>query len=177
MRACTASNAPVSLEEVLASREARATRQKRALGIGFGAVVSFTVNMPGAIKDTQEARAIFLAGLDALQCIAERKRIGLEFLSELYPATGPEALLCLALTPLEAKELTTMVESAHALGRLFDMDVLDMEGAPVSRRTLGLPPRTCLVCESEAVLCARSRRHSLDEVLAVIQKMVAAYDP
>lgn len=170
-----ASNVPVPLEAVLASREARAARQREALAAGRGAVVSFTVNMPGPVKDTTEARTVFRAGLAALRLAAGKESLALELVSELYPETGPEALFRLEATPLEAKRLTTGIETAHALGRLFDMDVPDANGVPVSRRALALPPRACLLCGNDAAVCARGRAHALDDILAAIREMVAAY--
>jgi holo-ACP synthase/triphosphoribosyl-dephospho-CoA synthase len=58
----------------------------------------------------------------------------------------------------------TALEECHPLGRLFDIDVIAEDGDKVSRSTIGLPERACLVCGKTGAGCARSRAHPLDEV-------------
>ena len=45
-------------------------------------------------------------------------------------------------------------------------------GAGLSRRSLGKPPRTCLLCNRPAHECGRSRRHPLPELLKAIRQIV-----
>lgn len=52
--------------------------------------------------------------------------------------TGPEAFYVLDAEPLTIKKLTTLVEDASPLGRLFDMDVLRPDGKKVDREELHL---------------------------------------
>lgn len=170
-----ASNAPVSLEAVLANREARVARQRQAMAAGRGTVVSFTVNMPGPIKDSDEARVIFRAGQDALAKGARMRGYALECLSMIFLPTGPEALAGVGASPLHVKRLTLAIEAEHPLGRFFDLDVLDGDGVSVSRSELGLPPRTCFVCGEGAAVCARSRAHNAEELSAVIREAIAGY--
>lgn len=51
-----ASNAPVSLEQVMTSKEQRARRQQAWLFQSDHTVVSVTLVWPGAVKDTGLAR-------------------------------------------------------------------------------------------------------------------------
>ncbi|MDL2210081.1 citrate lyase holo-[acyl-carrier protein] synthase [Desulfovibrio sp. OttesenSCG-928-O18] len=171
----TASNHVVSLEEVLVNREARVVRQRGMLDRGNGAIISFTVNMPGPVKDTADARVIFRAGLDALAAATRDAGFAVGEQRELYLPTGPEALLGFAAEAMAVKRMAVAVENTHPLGRLFDMDVLDASGASISRAALGAPMRTCLVCGGKAAVCGRSRAHAMDELLAAIRKQVAAY--
>ena len=90
-----------------------------------------------------------------------------------YP-TGTEGFWLVNKDPLEVKKQTCKLEEKHPLGRLFYMDVLNAQGASVSRRDLGLPPRRCLICGEEAAVCARSRAHAMEDLLAVIRQTVAA---
>lgn len=171
----TATNRAVTLEEVLGNREARVARQREMLARGNGAVISFTVNMPGPVKDTADARAIFRAGLAALDVTVPGAGLIVAERREWYPPTGPEALLGFSAKPLDVKRMALAVEDSHPLGRLFDMDVLDASGAFISRGDLGAPMRACLVCGNKAAACGRSRAHPMDELLESIRKLVAAY--
>lgn len=68
--------------------------------------------------------------------------------------TGPEAFYVLDAEPLTIKKLTTLVEDASPLGRLFDMDVLRPDGKKVDREELHLEGRKCLICGRGLPRCA-----------------------
>ena len=89
--------------------------------------------------------------------------------------TGYEAYLVTPLSNEEAKRETCRIEDTHPLGRLFDLDVIDADGVPVSRELIGKAPRKCLVCDSDARYCMRNRTHSLDELSARIDEMIESY--
>lgn len=169
-----ATNHVVTLEEVLDNREARVERQRASLARG-GTVVSFTVNMPGPVKDSDDSRIAFRAGLRGLEAAAAERGFVVLEREERYLLTGPEALLRFAEQPLDVKRMTVDVEENHALGRLFDMDVLGPDGRGVSRSGLGLAGRTCLICGQPAAVCGRSRAHGVGELVAAVRGMVAGY--
>ena len=151
----------VTLEQVLGSRTRRMERQRTLLSSGIPCLVSFTLNIPGDIKQFPLAREAFLEGLELL-----RGTLGQSVLEEMItdePA-GNEALLAVDADPFETKKKTILIEIHHPLGRLFDMDVLKPDGFAVSRTELGEPQRTCLLCGGNAKVCARSKAHSLPEL-------------
>lgn len=160
----------LTAEEILQSRTERVQRQQEILKLGPPCLISFTMNIPGAIKQFSFARAAFQAGLQILQQELFGHTLNLRLTEG---TTGNEALICVDLPPQQIKRHTVALEEYHPLGRLFDIDVLDSEGVSVSRTTLGLPPRRCLLCGREAKLCVRSQAHSLEAVrLAVAQLLV-----
>ena len=61
-----ASNAPVSLEQVLTSKEQRARRQQAWLFQSDHTVVSVTLVWPGAVKDSGLARRVMAVANEAL---------------------------------------------------------------------------------------------------------------
>ena len=152
---------PALPEEILRSREARAFRQKAFLQQGCPCLISFTLNIPGAVKRFPLAQAAFQAGLCELQNIFSAEA---ELLFTSAEGTGPEAIFSCALSPLSAKKKTVLIEEFHPLGRLFDIDVLDQSGISVSRSMLGLPPRSCLLCSESGKLCRRRGGHSLSSL-------------
>ena len=89
--------------------------------------------------------------------------------------TGYEAYLITLLPLLEAKRVAVEIEDTHPLGRLFDIDVIDKQGIPVSRDRVGGQPRRCLVCDHEARYCMRMRWHTQEEIWARIRQMTDDY--
>ena len=57
-----------------------------------------------------------------------------------------------------------------ALFFILDIDVMDKDGA-VSRCELGLDARKCLICDEDAKVCARSQKHSMEELLAKVKEL------
>ena len=74
----------------------------------------------------------------------------------------------------ELKRALVNLETADPLGRLWDLDVTDPQRGALSRRGLGLPVRRCIVCDEPAHACARSRAHSLAELLRAIEVILNA---
>ena len=82
------------------------------------------MNIAGPVKDSPLIRRGFARGRQLLE--RQFLRCGIKPLKiDLSKAvTGPEAFYVLDAEPLTIKKLTTLVEDASPLGRLFDMDVL-----------------------------------------------------
>ena len=155
----------VSLGQMLDARERRAERQRRMLQAGTECLVSYTLNMPGEIKQFPLARAFFVKGLERLKKIL--LRIGADIKDEklfLDEATGSEALLAVAHSPAEVKMAACAIEESTAASRLYDLDVLDADGQKISRTQLGLPERKCIICGRPVVDCAPARVHSAEEL-------------
>lgn len=162
---------PITLEALLARREARATRQQALLKAYAAPVICLCANMPGAVKQNEAARRIVAAGAQALQSSLLAR--GYFILHEEAPeaATGPERLYCINVPPEVLKALCVEVEETHPLGRLFDLDVIGPAGQ-LSRAALGHPPRRCLVCGNPAVICAGRALHPLEEVQAAVTRIL-----
>lgn len=155
---------PVSLPEILDARECRAYRQKELLKLtGTRSIISFSMNIAGAIKHFPLGVAAFEEGTKELRSRIPAKQI-LHF-EESRKNTGPEAFFVLTEEPDAIKRITASIEESHPLGRLFDMDVIRPDGLSVSRSDLGLEPRTCLICGDNAKACARAKTHSTELVL------------
>lgn len=64
---------------------------------------------------------------------------------------------------MAAKKLAIAREEAPG-GELLDLDVMDAQGAPISRIDMGADPRPCLLCGARpAALCVRGKRHTAEE--------------
>jgi holo-ACP synthase len=174
----------VSHSEVLASREQRAARQKQLLA-GFAragasgrqsradaVLVCFTPVSPGPAKDSSRWRAVFELGCRAVEKTLARSGVPILHREERLLPTGPEGFFLLAAAPRRIKRLMVQVEEEHTAGRLFDLDVLDSRGTHLSRRDLGLPGRTCLVCDRPAACCGPLLAHPLPELLTAADRLL-----
>ena len=155
----------ITLDALLFSRERRAEYQKILLD-GYGwPLVSLTVNMPGPIKRSAMARGIFDAGVLALR---EKLAGSVRYLKTRDYPTGFEGFFVVEMDARALKTITCRIEENHPLGRLLDMDVLDVDGRILGRADIGLAARRCMVCGAPGPGCARSRAHGLDELGAAV---------
>jgi holo-ACP synthase / triphosphoribosyl-dephospho-CoA synthase len=53
------------------------------------------------------------------------------------------------------------IEENHPLGRLMDIDVINVRHQ-ISRRDLNLSPRRCFLCDEEAHVCVRAQTHAIE---------------
>lgn len=158
----------ITLEQLLASRDARVRRQQELLEAWPDAtLLCLTVIMPGPCKRSETSLRIASAAVSAIRSTFDG--ISVESLHDLE--TGYEGYFLLPQDPLSLKRTAVTIEDTHPWGRLFDIDVITPSG-PISRNAIGAPERRCLLCERPARLCMRERRHSYAELLAAIETLV-----
>ncbi|MBO6157736.1 MAG: citrate lyase holo-[acyl-carrier protein] synthase, partial [Firmicutes bacterium] len=133
-------------------------------------LISFTLNIPGAQKQFPLAKAAYNAGLETIHSVFAGYIIYEEHHESV---TGNESILVLSyISAKEAKRRAICVESAHPLGRLFDIDIINPDGLSISRSVLGFPPRRCMLCGDDAKVCARSQRHAPESLQEHIITMI-----
>lgn len=165
----------ITLEQMLMARDDRAEKQKKLIMTYSLPLISFTVNMPGPGKNTDMAGSIFTEGCSVLMSRLKDRGVLPACLEMRDLPTGMEAYVVVDLEEPALKKLTLEIEESHPLGRLWDFDVIGRKGLPVSREALGYSRRKCLICDRDAHACARSRAHSLEELLKKIQSMADEY--
>jgi len=79
-------------------------------------------------------------------------------------AAGPSSFLAVRGDGRSIKREMIALEEHSPRGRLWDVDVITVEGI-VDRQVLGIRPRACLVCSEEAHFCRKMKRHELGEVM------------
>lgn len=163
----------VSMQQMLLRREQRAQEQRAMLEeTRCAALVSFTLNIPGPVKQSPALQRAFEAGKEQLSLLFAGHILKTH---TTRAVTGSELLLALDLAPETVKSRLVQLENSHPIGRLFDMDVLDREGAPLSRTALSAPRWRCLVCGQDAKLCARSAAHSPEALQSRIASLLDGY--
>lgn len=151
-----------SLHEILASREKRAEKQNQLLTQYRKPLLCFTMNIPGPEKLNRDVKIGFFIGNRLINDRLKNIHV-LHAESHILP-TGCEAYYIVDMPAPALKHLAIDLEDTDAIGRLFDMDVFDIDGKKLDREGLGYPRRKCLICEKDAVVCGRSRAHSVIEL-------------
>jgi holo-ACP synthase len=168
--------AHVSLEQILAARDYRAACQTAALARFERPLVSMTVVMPGPVKDGPLQRSVLTEALREVHAMSSTLEWPVLSRQIRWKNTGPEAIYVVDVDAELLKAAAAELEDEHPLGRLWDLDVIAPGQRVLSRQQLGMPARRCLLCERPASECGRARRHSLQELLAVMQRIVNSYD-
>lgn len=83
----------------------------------------------------------------------------------LEGADGPACLLSVSGDAVTIKRLCIASEEKIPGGRMLDVDVMDSNGNPVGRSEIGLPPRSCFVCDEPAAVCVSRKLHPAEEIL------------
>lgn len=149
-----------SLLEILDARERRVQLQKALLQQFRKPLLCFTMNIPGPVKLDRDVSIGFHVGNWLLEDALSRTPVLHQ--ENRLAHTGCEAFYAVDMPAQDLKQLAVDLEDIDPIGRLFDMDVLDTDGTKLTREGLGYPKRKCLLCEQDAVVCARSRAHGLE---------------
>lgn len=88
--------------------------------------------------------------------------------------TGFEGYFIVDMPLADAKRTACRIEDTHPLGRLMDIDVITADG-PLSRGSIGLPERRCLLCDQPARMCMRARNHTAAQLLDKIKELLTKY--
>ena len=165
----------VSLAQMLNRREQRVAEQQALLARFARPLVQLTLVTPGPVKNTTQARFVFDQGLAALHQALCLAGYGVLARQGSDGITGPEMLMVIDAKPLCIKGIVLQIEEQHVLGRLWDVDVLDLTGSSVSRQQLGVSARRCLLCDEPAHACSRSGQHALVDLQRAIQDKVNVF--
>ncbi len=164
-------NEYITVEMMADARERRAYLQKKLLFEYKKPLVCLTMNSAGPVKRSDLIDIAFFEAKRRL--VEELPHINLYTIDE---PTGLEAFFVADCDASLAKKTALFIEDMGDsgngipnIGRLFDIDVLDVSGEKLSRQNA----RKCLICEENAKECARSRRHSADELFCRSNEIIA----
>ena len=158
----------VELNDMMRCREHRAMLQNVLFEKYHAPLLSFTLNIPGPIKNNSLLSDIFYIGIKSINAIFNNHQI--HILQEHYSneITGNEYICAFDGNADDVKNEAITLENTHPLGRLFDIDIIDPKGHKLSRRQY----RSCLICNKQAQDCARNRTHSIEEMQLAILKLI-----
>ena len=169
----------ITLEQVLAARDARAEEQRKLLERFSLPLVCFTMNIAGPVKTSALIKRAFIEGCKQIEKSLKYAGLQVKYQKTLECAAGSTAFFVVQAQAEELKKLCVKIENDHPLGRLFDIDVLTDRGK-IERCELGEAPRKCLICDKQAQICGSRRAHSARELQAktveIIEAFFAKYD-
>lgn len=159
----------VTITEILFSREKRVQKQRELLLKHRSPLICFTMNIAGPIKVSTLIRRAFYEGITLLEeLLPEGKFLEKEITEE---KTGFEAFFSLDMNEKEIKNICVEIEESTSLGRLFDMDVLDINGKKLEREN----ERGCFICGKKGRSCSAGRVHSVEELQRVTREIMHGY--
>ncbi len=163
-----------TLADVLFNRDQRENSIKY-LGDYYkdASILCFKLNIPGPQKNNQAIKSIFNIGVNEIQIKFIDEKILFENIKDDF--TGPEYFLVIDKDPISVKKKMVDLEENSYFGRLYDIDIKS-NGRNITRELLGMPSRTCFICDNDAKICARSRAHSVDEMINFIEIMIDNYN-
>ena len=159
----------VGIDEVLNCREKRVAIQNEMIRKYKKPVISFTMNIPGPIKTNNEIKKAFDIGKNLILEKLKENNIEILEIQELNENTGNELFISTNLLAEKIKNITVVIEESSELGRLFDIDVIDVNFEKLSRKSF----RKCLICEEQAQECGRSRKHSVEELQSKVEEILS----
>ena len=154
----------VTLQDILLAREKRAQKQRELLDAYHCPLICFTMNIAGPVKTSPLIERGFQAGLKQLESL------GTAIVAQeiLYKDTGCEGYFAVDMDAAALKAVCTKIEEDTSLGRLFDMDVLDVDGHKLDREC----QRGCIVCGAPGRACAARRIHSVNQLQSATDKIL-----
>lgn len=150
----------VEVADVLRARDARVERQDRMQRETGLPLISFTMNIAGPVKRDAWIERAFLEGVARIEWALAKRDTDVKQRERTLAFTGCEQLWAVDAPAQELKARMCALEEADALGRLFDIDVIDADGRKLERAL----ERRCLICGGPVRACARSRTHSAREL-------------
>jgi len=159
----------VGIDEILDCREKRVAIQNKMIKKYNKPVISFTMNIPGPIKINNKIKKAFDIGKNLILENLKENNIKVLEIQELNENTGNELFISVNSLAEKIKNMTVAIEESCELGRLFDIDVIDINFEKLSRKSF----RKCLICEEQAQECGRSRKHSVKELQDKIEEILS----
>ncbi len=158
-----------TLKDVLNFRDKKAELQRKlSKQYPDCIIVSLGMNIPGPVKTSSAVFCGFCEGKEKLEHMLSSQGM-IKKQEMIEDIAGYAAIYAMSgSSNLDLKYRTVKLEESHSLGRLWDIDVMDEQGVPMTREQVGAKPRTCLICNRNAKECGRSRRHTVEELLKTV---------
>ncbi|HUT82986.1 MAG TPA: citrate lyase holo-[acyl-carrier protein] synthase [Candidatus Bathyarchaeia archaeon] len=157
--------------KILDAKESRWNFQKELLTIYHQPIISFKFNIPSWPKISDEIQQAFYFSLTDFQTFLRKLNINFKLLDQKTTVLGPEAFFISSLNADELKQMAISFEEEHIIGRLIDIDILDISGSVIDRTI----KRRCFLCNKIAIDCMREQHHSQTELRDFFDHLVKNY--
>lgn len=162
----------LAMNRMLEAKEKRYYKIKSLTEKFEAPVLSFMLNIPGEDKNFKEAVDFHKRYIEKIKKLLEENKIKILFEEYENLITGMEYIGVLEGNGREIKKLMMEVEEESLGGRLLDLDVYDKDFSQISRSSLGLPERKCIICGKTARTCIKEERHDLKELEDKVREII-----
>jgi holo-ACP synthase / triphosphoribosyl-dephospho-CoA synthase len=145
------------MSKLLEERELRVILQQQLLQTYPYPLAVVKANMPG------EDKRSLIQTIAVCEGYFELMKLKTKNVHYSYTIEGLIFFLSIDLSVEQLKNFCVDIEENHPLGRLMDIDVMNIR-QQISRRNLDLSPRRCFLCDEEAHVCVREQMHAMDEI-------------
>lgn len=161
----------IFLKGILDEREKRYGIQMSFIEKYSSPIISFMLNIPGEIKKTKKYVDFHLKIIAKIKKLFEEENIKIN--EEIY-SDSEFGMYYIASVETDAKFLKQkMMEIENeSFGRIIDIDVFDENKNQITRKSLGLPERKCILCENDARICIKEKNHSTEELLEKVNEVI-----
>ena len=165
----------IAMQKMLDAKEKRYYKIKALTEKYNLPVLSFMLNIPGKDKNFKEAVDFHKKYIEKIKKLLEENEIKILFEDYENLITGMEYIGVLDGDGREIKKLMMEVEEESIGGRLLDLDIYDKDFSQISRSSLGLAERKCIICGDTARTCIKKERHSQDELEKKVREILKNY--
>ena len=162
----------LAMNRMLEAKEKRYYKIKGLTEIYEAPVLSFMLNIPGEDKNFKEAVDFHKKYIEKIKKLLEENKIKILFEEYENLITGMEYIGVLEGNGREIKKLMIEIEEESDGGRLLDLDIYDKDFSQISRSSLGLPERKCIICGDTARTCIKEERHDLKELEDKVREII-----
>lgn len=164
------------LQKILDERERRFLRQIELINLYKSPLVTFTLNIPGKIKNSNLIKSFFLKTLNVIKEKMLQNNISIIYEEILSGEVGNFSFLVIDFNDVKIlKNILIEIEEKLEYGRLLDIDVLDKNAKKISREELNLKSRKCLLCQNTANYCIKNSTHTYEELRKKVMEYINKY--
>ncbi len=157
--------------EILEAKESRWNFQMELLAIYHQPIISFKLNIPSWPKVSESIQQAFNLSLADFQFFLQKMNLDSKLIAQKITLLGPEAFFISSIDAKKLKQLTITFEENHKIGRLIDIDVIDITKKIVDRNK----KRTCFLCDRIAINCMREEHHNQSELRDYFDERIQDY--
>ena len=165
----------IAMQKMLDAKEKRYYKIKALTEKYNLPVLSFMLNIPGEDKNFEDAVNFHRAYIVKIKNILEKEDIKILWEEYNNLNTGMEYLAVLNGEGKFIKEKMIGLEEESREGRLLDIDIYDRDFKQISRSSLGLSERKCIICDDLARTCIKKERHRQDELEKKVIEILKNY--
>lgn len=162
----------IAMQKMLDAKENRYYKIKALTEKYNLPVLSFMLNIPGEDKNFEDAVIFHEKLIKKIKNILEKEDIKILWEEYNNLNTGMEYLAVLNGEGKFIKEKMIGLEEESREGRLLDIDIYDRDFSQISRSSLGLSERKCIICDDIARTCIKKERHSLNELEKKVREIL-----